>query len=182
MSTLKSSIDRLDGISLTFMGASAGVVMGTPVGKLKGSMGLYYSEPSVPYDIDMIQGSLTSNLYLLRLREVKYHTIEPYSIVGISRQRTRFYGSNLMGPENDRVRSNNSISDPPLAGIVGFTNLNLGSGLEYQLENRSEFIHFYAEFTYGIPLSQQANKPYFADTTISNPMAITVGINFGKIK
>jgi len=183
-STLQSSIDRLDKLPLNFLGTNVEGMLGTPIGKVKANAGIFYSGASVPYTIDMYQGGLSGTIYLLRLTKITYHTFEPYFTAGVSYQEAQVYGSNLISSDRDANESANySTTDPPLAGKVFNTQLNLGAGIEYQLENdRDKFIHLFAEMTLGVPVHCSVSNHAFEGTRVLRPVNISIGAHFGIFK
>lgn len=183
--SLKSNISALAGMPVNFLGTNVAGVIGNPAGKIKASVGMYYSGSSVPYEIGMTQGSISASAYLLRLKEVSYHTFEPYVNMGLSYQATKFFGSYLPVAENgtSTQSTNYSSTDSPLLGKAGFTIMNVAAGVEYQLEsNNNLFIHLFAEASYGMMINAHSSNTAFNGTTIVNPSAITVGINCGILK
>jgi hypothetical protein len=180
---LKSRIPALDGLHTQYLGTNLGGVASSAAGKLKATVGMYYSEPSVPYTMDMVQGAVSGSLYLLRLKKIKYHSVEPYATVGLTRQLTKFYGDYLPAENGAAPQTNYSLTEQPLVGKTGFTQMNLGVGVEYQLESCSNvFIHLFAEAGYGVLISSGSSNRSFSGTTLSNPATISLGLNFGISK
>ncbi len=182
-SVLKSKIAQLDGLRASYIGTNVGGLISNAIGKLKANAGMYYSEPSVPYTMEMFQGSVSANAYLLRLKNVKYHTLEPYGKLGFAFQRTKFYGNYILNSENNNApQGNYSSTEQPLLGKTGMTLLNTAIGFEYQLEARKKlFVHLFTEIEYGILLSSKASNEAFSGTKLSNPTTISLGIGFGVI-
>jgi len=179
---LRSHINQLDGLKVSYIGSTVGGVLANDIGKLKANGGLFYSEPTVPYSMTMLQGAVSASVYVLRLKEVKFRTFEPYVLAGLAYQQTKYYGTYLFTPEQT-ASYNFSTTEAPLMGRTGFTQMNVGGGVEYQLEScQNLFIHLFAECRYGIPVSGQASNASFAGTKALNPMTFSVGINFGICK
>lgn len=177
--TLKSDIPQLNNLRVSYFGGTAGGVLANQLGKVKANVGLYYSEASTPYTFDLLSGNISANLYLLRLRQIKYHTLEPYIVGAVSLHQTKFYGRYL----NESAQQNFSTSEEQLLGKVVGTQFNVGLGAEYQLENdQGDFIHLFAEVACGVPVATQCTREVFDRTHITNPVSISVGISFGKIK
>lgn len=177
--TLESDIPQLNNLSVSFFGGTAGGVLGNQLGKLKANVGLYYSDDSVPYTFDNLTGNISANLYLLRIRQIKYHTLEAYMVGGVSLQQTKFYGTYL----NEGTQKNFSTSQEQLLGKSVITQVNAGLGVEYQLESdQGDFIHLFAEVTCGALVATRCTREEFDYTRIINPVSISVGISFGKIK
>jgi hypothetical protein len=177
---LKSNIDALNNLPVNYFGGRTGGVLANPIGKIQGGVGIYYSGDNVPYTFDLLTANLTFNLYLLRIRQVKYHTFEPYVFAGVSEMKNRFYGYYISEPSAKR---NYSASEPPYIGSVTNTQLLAGTGVEYQLENNlGDFIHLYAEISYGSPIRSRATRDALSGSVVPNSLWITLGISFGKYK
>jgi len=182
--SLKSRISALEGLHVNYIGTNLGGVVGNSIGKIKANVGLYYSEPSVPYTMEMFQGAIAGTLYILRVNKLKYHSFEPYVTLGLARQQTKFYGNYLPVTENGIVPpANYSAAEQPLLGKAGFTQLNTSVGVEYQLTScNTTFVHLFAEVGYGVSISSRASNQAFVGTRLSNPTTFLLGINFGIIK
>jgi hypothetical protein len=177
---ITSNVDALKDLPVNFFGGMAAGVLANPVGKIKGGIGIYYSGENVPYSFDLIAANLTVNLYLLRVREVKYHTFEPYVFAGISQMRNKFYGFYL---QDSSVPVNYSQSEAPYLGSVNTSHALVGTGIEYQLENNnSEFVHIYAELAYGTNVHTGSTTNVLSSTSVANSLWVTVGVSFGKTK
>ncbi|MBS1506546.1 MAG: hypothetical protein JSS79_07870 [Bacteroidetes bacterium] len=183
-SDLKSKISQLNGLRMSYIGTNLAGVMGNAIGKLKAQAGLYYSEPSVPYTMTMLQGGLSASVYPLRLKNRTYHRFEPYLQAGVSYQQTKYFGTYLLSDQGAQATPYNySTTEQPLLGRTGYTQMNMAAGVEYQLENNNDvFIHLFAEVGYGAGINATTSNRNFAGTTVANPMWVSVGINFGIIK
>lgn len=176
---LNSNIPQLNKLRVAYIGGTAGGVMANQRGKLKANIGLYYSDDSTPYTFDLFTGSLSANLYLLRLGRIKYHTLEPYVKGGASLQQIKFFGTYL----NTGAQQNFSTSEEELLGKTVTTQFTVGVGAEYQLESDyGDFIHLFAEVVYGIPGVVRSTREVLDQTYVINPVTICVGISFGKIR
>lgn len=177
--TLKSNISELDRLRVGNLGVIVGGVAANKFGKLNVHAGMYYSDASLPYSFDLFTGGLSVSMYLLRVGIPKYHTVEPYIIGGISQQHVKFYGNYL----DENGKHNYSTSEEQFLGKGVTTQFNAGLGAEYQLENdEGNFIHLFAEVAFGVPVAMQGTRDVFDRTHITNPVSISVGISFGKIK
>ncbi|MEJ0032779.1 MAG: hypothetical protein WDO15_21525 [Bacteroidota bacterium] len=176
--TLKSDIPQLANLHVSNFGVTAGTILANQRYKLKANAGLYYSDSSVPYTLDLFTGNISTSIYLLRLREINYHTLEPYIVGGASVKQITFYGSYL-----DYTQHNFSISDEHLLGRVVSTQFNIGLGTEFQLESdQAQFIHFFTEITLGLPLIIRSTNTAFDNTRPTYPLCISVGLSFGEIR
>jgi hypothetical protein len=126
----------------------------------------------------MLQGGVSGNLYLLRLKQIKFHVVEPYATIGVSHQQAKFYGTYLQDGY-----TNSSVSTEPLLGRAGWTQMSFGTGAEFQLANDNlHFIHLFTEWCYGLPFQFDRAHGAFATTRNRNPWWISMGINFGVSK
>jgi hypothetical protein len=176
---LNSNIPQLNGLKVNLLGFNLGGMIANKYGKLKANAGSFYSGSSMPYEIDMMQVSVSGNIYLLRLNEVKVHLFEPYATLEISQQVSKFYGDYL---SKDPSSSSSSTSQP-LLGKVNSARLNVGGGVELQLENDNQkFIHLFAEVVYGTPISSSASNNAFSQTKAMNSVTFNFGVNFGLVK
>lgn len=179
MYTLKSDLGELNHLRVGSVGAIVGGVLANKIGKLKGNAGLYYSDATLPYSFDLLTATLSANVYLLRIANPRYHTMEPYFVGSISQQHVKFYGNYL----DQNEISNYSTSEERFLGRAASTQFNVGLGAEYQLENdQGSFAHLFAEVVFGTPVASRCTREDFNRTRITNPVSISVGISFGKIK
>jgi len=177
---INSNIEALNNLSVNYFGGMVGGVLANPMGKIKSGIGMYYSGDNVPHTFVLLAANLSVNLYLLRIKEVKYHTLEPYIFAGVSEMKNKCYGHYLPDPS---AKINYSSSDEPYFGSVMSTHLLAGTGVEYQAENDTKnFIHLYAEISYGNNVRTRATRDALADSAIPNSLWITVGMSFGKFK
>jgi hypothetical protein len=177
--TLKSDLTELNHLRVSNLGVIVGGVAANKFGKLKVNGGLYYSDASLPYSFDLYTVGLSANVYLLRMGNAKYHTVEPYFVGSITQQHIKFYGNYL----DQNSPRNYSTSEEQFLGREVTTQFNVGLGAEYQLENdHGDFIHLFAEVACGVPVATQCTREVFDRTHIINPVSISVGISFGKIK
>lgn len=177
---LTSDIPQLQHLALHMEGATVGIKLANTRGAIRAMGGLFYSGGNVPRTIDMLKGGVSGNLYLLRLKEVVYRTFEPYALVSLTYQQTKFYGTYL---HDDNRKKNNSMSEEPELGKVHSATTSLGAGVEFQLENdRYQFIHFFAEGKYSTPIFTKGSNNDFSQTQINTPFTLSIGMSFGKFK
>lgn len=177
--TFNSDLTELHNLRVNNYGATLGAVAGNKFGKLKANAGLYYADASLPYSFDLYTGALSANVYLLRLRNPRYHSIEPYFITRLSQQYIRYYGNYLDG----NVTRNYSTSEEQYLGRGATTQIDAGLGAEYQLESEhGDFIHLFIEVTCGAPVATQSTREAFDRTRITNPVSLSIGISFGKVR
>ena len=177
---INSNIEDLHNLSVNYFGGMVGGVLANPIGKIKSGIGIYYSGDNVPYTFDLLAANLSVNLYLLRIKEVKYHTLEPYIFAGVSQMKNKLYGYYLSDPS---AKINRSSSEEPYYGSVMSTHLLIGTGVEYQLEcDTRNFIHLYAEISYGNNVRTSVTRDALSDSAIPNSLWITLGVSFGKFK
>ena len=175
--TIHSPIGKLDGKSAGFFGATAGGVLANPITKVKAGIGYYYSDDSFPYIVDMVSYSCSANLYLLRLRQLNCHAIEPYISTGINHFRNKFHGAFL----DDQKPLLTDPNDELLLGIVSVSQVVVGGGIEFRLDSGDSFVHFYLEGSYGTSV-QTTSTDLLRGTLIPNSFWISAGMSFGKIR
>jgi hypothetical protein len=182
--SLKSKIPQLSSMTVGFLGTNVGGMWGNAMGKIKANGGMYYSDANVPYNIDMIQASCSSNIYFLRIKKLKYHTLEPYASIGFSFQKNTYRGNYLATAQNNTpVETNYSSSDSPILGRTSHGIMNTALGVEFQLESESNvFIHLFAEVGYGVALVSSSSRKEFKGTAPVNLTSFSLGINFGILK
>jgi hypothetical protein len=177
--TLSSNLPRLNGLTVTREGGSIGAVAGNDRGAIRSTLGLFYSSPSVPYSIDVVEIGLSGYVYLLRMNKIKYHTIEPYFSLSTKGIKSGFYDDF----SESRTKKNNSTSQEKLEGSVNSLQGFVGIGAEYQLTSESNhFLHFFMEVRYGMTFANYSASNALSQTSTSNPMSFALGVNFGKIK
>jgi hypothetical protein len=177
---INSTIEALHNSSVNYFGGIVSGVLANPIGKIKGGIGLYYSGDNVPHTFVMPMANLSVNLYLLRIKEVKYHTWEPYIFAGVSQMESKLYGYYLQEPS---AKINYSVSQDPYYGSIMSTHLLVGTGVEYQVENDTRnFIHLYAEISYGKNARTRVTRDALSNSAIPNSLWVTVGMSFGKFK
>jgi hypothetical protein len=182
---LKSRISELSAMPVGLLGTNLGGLWGNSMGKIKADAGMYYSDTNVPYTIDMLQASCSSSIYFLRIKKVKYHTIEPYASIGFSFQKNTYRGNYLATAENGTSieSSNYSNSDSPILGRTGHGIMNTSLGVEFQLESENNlFIHLFAEVGYGVAFASHSSRKEFQGTAPAHLTSFSLGINFGIIK
>ncbi|HTH56934.1 MAG TPA: hypothetical protein VL728_12880 [Cyclobacteriaceae bacterium] len=181
--SLKSNIAAIDQQKVACTGATVGGMVSNAIGKIKADLGLFYSNASSGNDMQMTQGSVSGNLYVLRLkRAAPYHTFEPYVKFGLASQLTKFYGNYLNANENT-TETNYSSDTQPLLNTSWLHQGQLGLGIEYQFENNSDrFVQLFGEISYGLPISMKSSNPVFAKTSLVDQTTISFGVSFGIIK
>lgn len=177
--TINSDISKLNGLRIPSLGARVGGVMGSAKGKLKGYGGLYYPDSTVPYDFDLLEVGASASVYVLRLNQTNYHTLEPYVLTDLNYQVLKYYGSYLADASEAGKAKNNDA----LLGSTKSTNVRVGAGVEFQLESdQNKFLHLFAETGMGIQVNTSSKNESFSSTSATNQFWIAVGVNFGIIK
>jgi hypothetical protein len=177
---INSNIDVLNNLPVNYLGGMAGGVLANPIGKIKGGIGIYYSGDHVPYTFDLLAANLSVNFYLLRIRNMRYHALEPYVLAGISQMKNKFFGYYLADPS---TKINRSSFEEPYIGSVLSTHLLVGTGVEYQLENdNGSFMHWYVEVTYGSNLHTGVTSDALSDSVVPASVCVKLGMSFGKYK
>jgi hypothetical protein len=175
---LSSDYSRLDGLRVTREGGSVGAIIGNSKLAVKSTLGLFYSSPSIPYSIDVLEVGLAGQFYFLRFKNDRSHAIEPYFSIASKGIRSGFYGNF----SETRVKRNNSVSEE-FVGAVNSVQGFVGLGAEYQLQSESlHFLHFFVEARYGSTLYNQSRSEALSNTFATDAMSLVVGVNFGRIK
>src|SRR5260221_968961 len=172
---LESNIAALNGLQTRYFGFNAGGIVVNGHSKLKTTFGMFSSDDSVPYTIDVLQGSVVWTMYLLRTEEVSAHVFEPYLLLGANYLHSRFYGNYL---SNDPT-INMSNGNPPYLGFAGWVVATVGAGVEYQLENEDlKFIHLFLDARFGVPAITILSDRAFSQTVALGSVSCNFGINF----
>lgn len=176
--TINSNIDAISDLPVNYLGGMAGVALGDPIGKVRAGIG-YYTANNSPYSFDLLTQQINVSFYPMRIVDMQYHTFEPYLFSGLSGMKNRFYGYYL----SENTVTNYSTTEMPYQGYVKSTQLLIGTGIEYQLENyNNDFVHLYLEVAYGTSVREVTNKSALQGTSIPSSLWITMGISFGKVK
>jgi hypothetical protein len=174
---LMSNIPQLNKRNMSREGASVGFLLGNHKGMWRTMVGLYYSSPSFPYSIDVVELGVSKSFYLLHFRSARHHTIEPYAILSSKVLRSSFFG-NCVDNAN-AVRG----ADEKLVGRVSSYQSLAGIGAEYQLANEQlNFIHFFAEFRIGTTVYNTSHDQAFKTTRTVQPVSFSLGISLGNIQ
>lgn len=175
-SKMTSGIKELQSLKVGQNGGYIGYVAGNEFTKFRTGVSLYYSNENTSRTIDKADLSMAGNFYLLRIKNPRFHTIEPYSVFRVAYQRMKYFGTYL----GDSPITNYSVSQEPVLGTVDYLQINAGLGLEYQLVNLSgNFVHLFAEATAGQSVIARASKGAFRDTGMAMPVNIVIGVSFG---
>jgi len=181
--SLKSKIGELSKLPVSFLGTNIGGVWGNPIRKTKANAGLYYSDASVPYTIEMVQASISTSVYFLRLKKVKYHTVEPYASIGLTFQKNTYRGNYLSTDQNNNPTQSSSSSDAPLLGRTNHELVNAALGVEYQLESPNYlFVHLFAEVGYSFAVASGSTRKDFNGTSPTNLSSFSIGVSFGTFR
>lgn len=175
---LESTIPQLQNLQVNKQGGAFGIKIGNKYAALRAHAGLAYSGASVKYSINMMEGGVSSNIYLLRIKNGTPHTFEPYALMSVVYQRAKFFGTYLKDDQ-----TNKSMSEGPELGVLSWCNAGAGAGVEFQLHNETlQFLHFFAEAKYGIPFLYNSSIDEFSQTRVKTPMTFSIGVSFGKFR
>lgn len=177
--SLSSNIPQLDHKLVIQQGATAGIKMSNTRYAIRANVGLYYSDGSFPYSLDILDGGFTGSYYVLRTnKKTTYHTIEPYILLSARYQQATFFGSYL-----DADHQNRSTSNEKKIGTLAWINSAIGCGFEFQLENKQrQFIHFFLEGKVAFTEKYMSADNAFSATYIQHPVTCTLGMSFGKFR
>jgi len=173
---LQSNISELKNLHTSYLGGNVGGVFVTNHSKVRVTLGLFSSDNSTPYPVDLFQGGASWSLYLLKIKEGNSHLFEPYLILGANFTHSKFYG-NYSVPD---LSSNSGGSNLPYLGQAAWASANTGLGIEYHLETETtlKFTHVFIQATYGIPAVQMYSDKAFSQTIALSGVTYTLGINF----
>ena len=173
---LQSNIPQLKGLHTSYLGGNVGGVFVNNHSKVKVTLGLFSSDNSTPYPVDLFQGGAAWSVYLLKIKEGKSHLFEPYIILGANFTRSKFYGSYSV-PD---LTSNSSHSNLPYLGQATWASANAGLGVEYHLESETalKFTHIFIQAAYSIPTVPLYSDKAFSQTIALSSVTYTFGINF----
>lgn len=175
----ESDIQQLNKVNASFFGPALGVMWATPVVKMRAQAGIFLNDSSVPHTMTLFQECLSGNLYLLRMFNVKFRTLEPYLSTGFSFRQTLLFG-NFLEKEST---ANNSTMHEKMLGTINSLPLNFGGGIEYQLQDfHHHFIHIYGEINYTFPLTQSATNAALSNTKLTNGLMFSLGFGLGIVK
>mgnify|MGYP001592233335 CR=1 FL=1 len=176
---LESNIQQLQQLHVSNDGVKLGIKWANTRAAFRSHVAAYYAGSSMPYSINMLEGGMSGNLYLLRMQQkVVSHKFEPYALLSVSYQGAQFFGSYL---EHDQTSK--STSRETRIGQVSWVNAGIGAGVELQLESEThQFLHFFAEAKYGVPFMFNGSNSDLSQTTSKSPYTITLGASFGKFK
>ncbi len=176
---LQSKIADLKGLSTRYFGGNIGAVFAGTRSKVKVTLGLFSSDGSVRYPIDLFQGGASWNLYLLQMKKPETHLFEPYLVLGANFVRSKFNGNYSI----EDLNSSNNNSNPSNLGRAAWASANVGLGVEYELENDAlKFIHFFMQAVYSAPAVALFSDKAFSQTTALGGVSYTFGINFAITK
>lgn len=176
---LRSDIGELNNLAVHQIGASVGASFSNYLGKLRPTIGLYYSDGATAYTVDAGSADVAGNLYVMRLFDKKFHTIEPYVMGAVGYQRMKFFGSYL----GHDATYNYSMSEEPLLGSVDFLRATTGIGAEYQIANDAlHFIHLFTEVSMTNSAFVRSSNDDFSRTTANRGLKFSIGLSFGFAK
>jgi hypothetical protein len=172
---INSDIPQIDQMSTLVEGGSVGFTFGSDFlrAKLRAG-GFYYSAASVPRTVDLFESETLLNFYPLQYFRKSENSFDIYLLAGVSMDNVKFYGHYM---SDEKV--NYSTSSEPFLGRITQFNTAIGLGFEYQLPLQGDFLHFFAEAKYGVPVSSDANRVAFENTSIERFTSVNVGVSFG---
>lgn len=158
-------------------GGSGMGVFGNRILRTKVEAGFYYSSPTFSHTIDLIEISSSINVYPLQIVSKTERRFEPYVSLGIGRSYNAFYGFYHLKDMTAPV--NHSVTTEPYIGKSITTQATLGAGLEFHLENNTNFIHVFAEGKYSGNLSTK-NTTFLSGTSMFKQVVLNIGFIVGK--
>jgi hypothetical protein len=175
--TIASDIPAINQSRGTLAGGQIGLVLGNEVLRAKvGLLGYYSSGGNTKGTIELYQTNTALNFYPLALLNKKGWRIQPYVLGSVAFDRFKFYGYYL---DNSPGIINYSCSLEPYLATIKQINATVGTGLEFKLLDKFDFVHFFTEVRYGHSLSSKSTSAQFDHTSLGNQMQVIAGISFG---
>jgi hypothetical protein len=177
--TLKSDILQISKARVVEAGGQLGVIFGNKVFRSSiGLLGIYSSVSNIVGTIDLYEAHASVNFYPLSQIRKKQSKIQPYLTGGLTYDKQKFRGHYM---KKDMGTVNYSVSNEPYIGSLKQVNATIGTGLEVQLIDDSDFVHLFTEIIYGYNLSSTSKEPVMQNTSVQNQMRFAIGVRFGKI-
>lgn len=171
--SVRSNIKEINNMQTCQEGGSLGVAFGNELLKTRIKVaGYYYSNANTPRTQELFEVAASTNVYPLQWLG-RNSKLQPYITGGLSLDRIKFFGTYL----DDRT-----FNRPyePLLGKLYSVISNAGVGLEFQFPSAVDFIHLFAEATYGAPIHSSASVSEFSRTSIHHFTSFTFGLSFGR--
>ena len=174
--TFHSDVRQLNSLRNSQLNTTVGVVFLNKIGKLRGNIGLSYSDDRVPYSINTMEAGIMTNLYVLRLMNKKSDLIEPYLVGRVAYQSARFFGTYT---SKDQI-VNYSQCDLPAIGRIGWANALAGVGADVRIAgDHLHFLHLFGEVMSGANFLNSSSDTDLSGTSARRPFRATLGVAFG---
>jgi hypothetical protein len=175
--TVKSTIEKIDGMQLVTEGGSAGIVYGTEVLRSNLMAGFYYSAASVKQTIDQVKFGKSVSFYPIALIKKRVQPLEVYLVSGITYEQLKFAGEYLGGEKTANVAVNDVYF-----GKIHSWNINYGAGIEYKFFDNKDFLHLYADVRQSSSVSSDASMAALSETAPGKQLVVRIGVRFGLVK
>ena len=171
---VNSNIEKINQMHAAHEGGTIGVVFGNELMKARIAMaGVYYSNANTPRTQQLFESAALVNFYPMAfMKNNKKAKLHPYLVAGFSITNIKFFGTYV-------DNQNSRMAYEPYLGKVSQVNVQGGIGLEYRLMSRFDFVHLFAQASYGAPV-QSKRSSAFSQTTIKQCSYISVGVSFGR--
>lgn len=166
---LTSDLPQLDGVGLMQAGGSLGLVVGLSEVQLRPRVGFYYGNTGETHS-QWIDTGIDLQLYPRQLIRKQGKRFQPYIVSGFSRGTVKL----------DGMYSGEQTAPTPAKLIV--TSLAAGAGFEFRFPQALDFICFFSQLKYQVPLNYEATTSELNHTKITQAMTLNVGISFGAIR
>ena len=176
--TTNSNIPQIDQLTTIKAGGSLGIVYGTPIFKFPVVIGLYFQSVEEKQTIDLFTVQTGVNLSILPFLGIKKSPVNIYTLANLEYQGFTFRGTYSDLPSKQR---SNGFYSHPLMGRKKMLNANLGVGIEIKLRDDFAFVHLFMEAKKSYHLSSRSTSA-FNNTTITNGLALNIGIRVGTVR
>ena len=175
--TVRSNIEKINGLRVRTEGGSAGIIFGTEVVRTTAKIGFYYSASSVPQTIDQFTARQSVNFYPIALLKPGTSRLEFYLTVGGGYHIFKFAGNYL---DQDKTQSV-AVRDRYIGKITQIA-MNSGIGVEYKLYDNETFAHMFVEVKNSTPLKTNSRFEAFSETAMEKHLFVNIGLRFGRVK
>ncbi len=172
-----SNLPELNNAYAGQAGGQVGLLVGNDVWKVRlGILGYYSQTSRIAGQMDVYENNVSANFYPLSLLLKKSSAVAPYLIGGISSDRTKLHGHYASKEEG---AANYSSLSQPYIGSINSLSSTFGAGVDFKIIDSFDFVHVYAEATYGMNITQHTKFDALANTKTGNQMNVNMGLRFG---
>jgi hypothetical protein len=176
---LQSNFPKIDNV-FNLDGGQLGVVFGNNVVRFDlGLIGYYSSVGNITGTIDLYTNHAMVRFFPLGTFTNRTFRIDPYVSLGTSYNRSKCFG--YYASADDATR-NYSVVREDYVGSIRQLNGTAGVGFEFKLHETYDFVHLFSEVQFNQALQSTTTRDVLSKTSLTNSMAINVGIIFGRRK